>query len=274
MARRARTGMRSVCLQRRRGSMVAVAIALLLTSTAALPAQGTLGERIDAVRDGTLRFTFEAREGVCGHGAGWSRTDGTTRDGGGRMRDVEFECEPGPVRLVVERRDGRTTGVRTYVGGRWRASGSVATDLGSASAADAVEWLVTLAERGPEASAKDAVVPLTIAAAPVPWSRVLAVAGDAARPRAVRTQAMFWAAQAAGERASEEIGVIARTDPDREIRTQAVFALSRRDDGVEQLLRIARESKDRDVKQSAYFWLGQSKDPRAAALFAEVLARP
>ena len=250
--------------------------ALLLPPVVVTDAQNTrsVAEQVQAVADGTVRLSFEARPGVCGNGSSWIRTGDRNYAGSwSSQRDLDVECEAGPVRVVAERLSGRTIALRTNVGGRWRAN-ERAVDLGTVSAAHAVEWLVTEAERGTEASAKDAFLPLTIANAYVPWPRVLAVARDLSRPRAVRSQAVFWAAQVAGEKAAEEIGAIASNDPDREVRTSAVFALSRRDDGYEQLVRIARTSRDRDVKQSAFFWLGQSKDPRAAAFFAEVLGRP
>lgn len=241
-----------------------------------LPAQSAsdIARRVDAVRDGDVRLSFPARPGVCGNGSSWIRTSDSTRVGSFRGGgDVDMECQEGPVRVVIARRDGRSVDVRTYVGGRWRTDRS-ATDLGMLSAAAAVSWLIAEVEEGDESSAKDALMPLTIADADVPWARVLNVARDASRPRDVRTQALFWSAQAAGDKAAQEIGVIASTDPDVDVRTQAVFALSRRADGVEHLLTIARTSKDREVKKAAYFWLGQSKDPRAAALFAEVLGKP
>jgi len=218
--------------------------ALLLPPVVVTDAQNTrsVAEQVQAVADGTVRLSFEARPGVCGNGSSWIRTGDRNYAGSwSSQRDLDVECEAGPVRVVAERLSGRTIALRTNVGGRWRAN-ERAVDLGTVSAAHAVEWLVTEAERGTEASAKDAFLPLTIANADVPWPRVLAVARDLSRPRAVRTS--------------------------------AVFALSRRDDGYEQLVRIARTSRDRDVKQSAFFWLGQSKDPRAAAFFAEVLGRP
>lgn len=252
-----------------------VTLALLLMAPA-LSAQSAndIRRQVDAVRDGVVRITFPSRAGVCGNGNSWYRTSDGDRIGSFRRGDdVDMECEEGPVRVVVARRNGRSDDLRTYVGGRWRADPS-ATDLGMISAEQAVSWLIAEVETGDESSAKDALMPLTIADAEVPWSRVLDVARDASRPRGVRTQALFWSAQAAGERAAQEIGVIASTDPDVEVRKQAVFALSRRDDGVEHLLTIARTSTDREVKKAAYFWLGQSKDPRAAALFAEVLSKP
>jgi hypothetical protein len=249
---------------------------LWLPSLAVADAQQvrSVSEQVDAVANGTVRLSFEARAGVCGNGSSWIRTGDRNYSGSwNRQRDLDVECESGPVRVVVERASGRTVALRTYVGGRWRTSEST-RDLGDVSAASAVQWLLREAASAPESGAKDAFLPLTIAHADVPWMSVLDVARDALRPRAVRSQAVFWAAQAAGDKAADEIGAIASNDPDREVRTSAVFALSRRDDGFDQLVRIARTSKDRDVKQSAFFWLGQSKDLRAAEFLAEVLSRP
>lgn len=261
-----------------RGSTLAARALLVMSAhvllVSAASAQQSIGERVATIRDGTVRLSFPAREGVCGNGSSWIRTrDGSTMGTWSRRDDIEVECEPGPVRLVIERQGGRTTELRTYVGGQWRAAAD-ATDLGTVSASNAIEYLVREAERGDAESAKQSLMPLTIADGEVPWTRVLGVARDQSRPQSVRTQALFWAAQAAGDKAADDIGAIARNDPDLEVRKQAVFALSRRDDGVEHLLRIARSSTDREVKKSAYFWLGQSKDPRATELFAEVLGRP
>ena len=63
---------------------------------------------------------------------------------------------------------------------------------------------------------------------------------------------------------------------DRDVREQAVFALSQqpREVGVPALLQIARTNRDPDVRRKAFFWLGQTHDPRALALFEEVLSRP
>jgi HEAT repeat protein len=55
-----------------------------------------------------------------------------------------------------------------------------------------------------------------------------------------------------------------------------VFALSQRprDEGVPALIRIARENPDPELRKKAIFWLGQSDDPRALALFEELLTKP
>jgi HEAT repeat protein len=60
---------------------------------------------------------------------------------------------------------------------------------------------------------------------------------------------------------------------DRDVREHAVFALSQqpRDVGVPALIEIARTNRDPEVRRKAFFWLGQTRDPRALALFEEVL---
>jgi hypothetical protein len=37
------------------------------------------------------------------------------------------------------------------------------------------------------------------------------------------------------------------------------------------LIRIARASPDPELRKTALFWLGQTEDPRALALFEEIL---
>jgi HEAT repeat protein len=89
-----------------------------------------------------------------------------------------------------------------------------------------------------------------------------------------RRQAIFWLGQAAGAAALRGLDSIASDKSGEiEIRKQAVFALSQRpaDESVPVLIRIARTSPHREVRKSALFWLGQSGDPRALALFEELL---
>jgi HEAT repeat protein len=45
----------------------------------------------------------------------------------------------------------------------------------------------------------------------------------------------------------------------------------RREEGVPILIRIARTHASPSVRKKALFWLGQSGDPRAIALFEEIL---
>src|SRR5688572_27364445 len=101
-----------------------------------------LSSRVNAVREGEVRMSFPLRPGVCGRGNNvwYSGRSSYNNDGDRRSRDVEYDidCDAGPGRLVIVRREGETTDLRFYVGGRWRTS-STATDLGSVGAHSATD---------------------------------------------------------------------------------------------------------------------------------------
>jgi hypothetical protein len=148
--------------------------ALLVFS--ALPAAAgaqTLAQRIAAVESGVVRLSFAARAGVCGNG----RHNISVADG-----DDEWveDCEPQPVRVALEVHDRRVTGVRSYVGGRWRSGGS-ATDLGSVRPQDAAAFFISLAERGGDVSG-DPLLPATLADSITIWPALLRLARTPAVP--------------------------------------------------------------------------------------------
>jgi hypothetical protein len=91
----------------------------------------------------------------------------------------------------------------------------------------------------------------------------------------VRGQALFWLSQKAGNRAVQGIRDAIENDPDTEVKKKAVFALQQlpKDEGVPMLIEIAKTNRNPEVRKQAMFWLGQSRDPRAVAFFAEILAR-
>ena len=91
----------------------------------------------------------------------------------------------------------------------------------------------------------------------------------------VRAQGVFWLSQKAGKKAAEAITRAVEEDPETEVKKKAVFALSQlpKDEGVPLLIGLARTHANPVVRKQAMFWLGQSEDPRALALFAEILGR-
>ena len=252
-----------------RTGLLVVAAACL----AAAPAGAqSLGRRIEGVKNGTVRFGFAAKPGVCGDG----RNNISVRnDQSSKWKDVEWECERGPVMVALTREDGEVVSIRTYVGARWRAAGNDVVDLGTVSAKEATDWLLDVASAAGSKAAGEAIFPATLADSVTPWPKLLRMARDVSRPMRVRTQCVFWLGQAAGDEATKGLADVAEdANGDREVRKAAVFALSQqKGNGVEYLLKIARTNKDKEIRKQAIFWLGQSKDPRALDYFEEVLRK-
>ena len=236
----------------------------------------SIENRVESARDGKVRFTFAAKPDVCGMGNSISRGRHFRYNwDGDKSPDVEydFDCSPNPVRVVLEVQGGNVKRLRTYVGGRWRAVAGNVTDLGVVSTRSATEYLMRLAATGEGSPARDAIMAATLADSVVIWPALSKLARDESRPNATRKQALFWLAQAAGERiAGRESD---KENPDTEIRKQAVFALSQRRNGeaVPALIQVARNNRDPEVRRSALFWLGQSNDSRVVDFFDELMKR-
>jgi HEAT repeat protein len=214
--------------------------------------------------NGAGNISFDCANGGCGRGR---HSDDSDWDGG--------PCEEGPVRLALAVAGGHVTRLRAYVGGRWRPD-AAGIDLGVVPAAEAARWLLDVARSG-ERAAEEAIFPAILADSIRVWPDLVRLARDASAATGVRNQAVFWLGQAAGAAATKDLTDLALDDAvDRDVREHAVFALSQqpRDVGVPALIQVARTNRDPEVRRRAFFWLGQTHDPRAVALFAEVLAGP
>lgn len=240
-----------------------------------------LARRVSGVRNGTAHISYASRPDVCGDGRGsiTTRNDQRTFTQSGstystRRGEWEYECEPGPVRVALDVADGHVVAVRAYVGGRWRAGGD-ATDLGTVGAHEAADYLLGAVMREGGKGARDAIFPATLADSVTAWPRLLDIARNEDFDRGARTQALFWIGQAAGDKAAASLrGVADDSRVERDVRLQAVFAISQhRDGGVPMLIDIAKQSKDPEVRRQAIFWLGQSRDKRALDYFEAILKR-
>lgn len=260
--------------------MKTLALLLLVAGNAAAQ---TLERRVANAPDGVVRFSYAARPGVYGNGRNmisWGCQDGNCRhrqvDGWDNDRDDwEAPCDSGPVRIALTKRGGAITDLRTYVGGQWRSTN--ATDLGIVGTRDAANYLLSLARADNSPAAKKAIFPAILADSVTLWPDLLKIAKDANVSRKVRSGAVFWLGQAAGDAATKGLtDLVDDRGADREVRESAVFALSQRpkDEGVPALIRIARQNPDPELRRKAIFWLGQSEDPRALSLFEELLTRP
>ncbi|HEX9164324.1 MAG TPA: HEAT repeat domain-containing protein [Gemmatimonadales bacterium] len=240
-------------------------VALFLTVAAAPLAAQDLGTRVAAAPDGLVRMSYASKPGVCGRGQDVISRSGP-RDG--------WDCDEGPVRVALDVRSGKVTAVRTYVGGHWGQAADRVTELGTVSAPAAAKYLVGLAERGLRKG--DPILAATLADSAVVWPDLLRIGRNANLPRETRKQAVFWLSQDAGDAATRGLADLAEDQKqDRDVREHAVFALSQLDDdkGTEALIRLAKTNNDPAIRKRAIFWLGQSDDPRALALFEELLTR-
>jgi hypothetical protein len=258
----------------------------LVAATAAAGQGGDLGRRVAGAPDGQVRFSYAARPGIYGNGRtiiSWDCRNGRCRNQqvDGNYSDVDDEdrhtaCDSGPVRIALTVRRGAVTGLRTYVGGEWR-SGTGATDLGTVSSRDAASFLLSLATQGGGHVSREAIFPATLADSVTVWPDLLKIARNTSVPGETRRSAVFWLGQAAGAAATKGLSDLVDDDSmEIEVKKSAVFAMSQlpHDDGVPALIRVARSHKSPEVRKSALFWLGQTNDPRAIALFEEILTRP
>lgn len=258
-------------------SLLGIAGVALLVSAPAIRAQ-SVEDRVAQVKDGKVRMSFSAKPNVCGNGRNMISWDNGRSHSVWRNADEddwESDCDHGPVRVVLRMRDGHVHDVNTYVGGRWRSS-SEAVDLGLVPAQEAADYLLSLTRRARSHAAKEAILPAMLADDVEVWPELLDIAKDGSVSSEVRKSAVFWLSQAAGRAATEGLDeLVADESEDREIRAAAIFGLSQRpaDEGVPALIRVAKSSSDPELRRKALFWLGQTNDPRAIALFEEILTQ-
>lgn len=237
----------------------------------AAPALGQSAEDLqEAVRnapDGKVQMVFTARPEVWGDG---DRNSWVQRS---RSLNPRCTCTNGPVRVTLQVRSGTVHSISKRVGGAPRRESD--HDLGRVPAPSAASYLMNLArELNSSETANEALDAAVLADSARLWPDLLTIAKDVSRPSRVRKTAVFWLSQEAGEEAAPVLEELAaEEDEDLEVREQAIFALSQLPDGrgVPHLLRVAREQHNPRIIRKAFFWLGQTDDPRALALFEEVL---
>ena len=140
--------------------------------------------------------------------------------------------------------------------------------------ASIVREIGTLVQDGDQEVAKSALFAISQQKNDDAARALISAARDRNLPGEVRKSAVFWLGQTASDRATQGLKEMI-SDENTEVRKSAVFALSqmKTDKSMDALIDLARNSKDREVRKSALFWLGQSNDPRALALFEEILLK-
>ena len=262
---------------RMHSAMLAVAMA----SAVAMPVRAqSLAQRVRGVGTGTATLRYTARPGTCGDGRD-SFSFGSGMHFGtwyGRSSDgmMTPACEPGPARVWLRVERGTITSMRVSVGPA-RTSEERPTELGTVASGEAAAFFLALADSAEDNVGRRAIVAAVLADSVTVWPKLLAIAGDSVRAsRRLRHDATFWLGQFASAKVAgngENIGATDDGDDRDDARSAAVFALSqlRGHAGVEPLLQVARTNHDPFVRRKALFWLGESGDPRAIALFREIL---
>jgi len=104
---------------------------------------------------------------------------------------------------------------------------------------------------------------------------IMKIALDPKESIEMRKQALFWAGQNGGA-STESFASLYDKMTDSEIKEQLIFVLSQRGrDGkaLEKLMDIAKTDKDKELRSKAVFWLGQSRDPRAAKFLEDLISK-
>ncbi|MDQ3697876.1 MAG: HEAT repeat domain-containing protein [Gemmatimonadota bacterium] len=248
-----------------------VAFATLLAFMVTPVSAQSLASRVQAAPDGLVQFTYAARAGVCGDGRSFISTGTGTWHGSFNEATRREPCEPGPVRVVINRADRAPIAIDAYVGPATLAPS--AADLGTVSAREASEYLLSLARSLDGRPGRDAIFPAMLADSTDTAPALLAIAGDQSRPRETRRSAISWLGRvsddqgpAAARRVGEDLVRIARDGSDnQQVRSQAVSVLARLDrgDGVPALIELSRSASDPWLGKQAMSALARSGDPRA-----------
>ena len=104
---------------------------------------------------------------------------------------------------------------------------------------------------------------------------IMNIALDSKESIEMRKQALFWAGQNNGA-PTESFAQLYDKMTDSEIKEQLIFVLSQRgrdDKALEKLMDIAKTDKDKQLRSKAVFWLGQSRDPRAAKFLEDLISK-
>ena len=243
----------------------------------------SLERRMAGAGDTPAQFHFAAREGVCGNGKTYYRTEddnwyGTFYNGDGMRNDP---CVNGPVRVVVTHAGKEIVRVETYVGPT-PADAPAAQEIGAVPAKEAVAYLLSIASGTDGKPARDALAPAMLADSAVVTPVLLQIAKDQTRSRDIRRSAITWLSRRRDEKGGVGAAGIAKAldqlvrdrNESETIRSQALGTISRfdRGEGIPTLMGFAGD-QDKWLARQAFQTLSRSGDPRARQFVREQVKR-
>ena len=166
-------------------------------------------------------------------------------------------------------RDGRVVDADLEVGGAWGRSTGQTTDMGRIAAPAAADALLILIEDASRRAGGDLVLGAVVADSAEVWPDLLRLARKSDLPQDTREDVILWLGFVAGDALGPD-GPEADEDG---VRESAIFALSQRpeNEAVSALIRVIDGDLPVHLKKSALFWLGQTDDERAIAVYEGIL---
>ena len=152
------------------------------------------------------------------------------------------------------------------------AAGQTVQWIEGVAPADSLAFLTRVVDRGASRARKDALLALSLHAGGVDPLINIARHNPSSD---MRSKALFWLAQQAGEKVSSTLRDAVDNDPEEDVRAHAVFAISQLpdDQGIPLLVELANTHRSTAVRKKAIFWLGQKHDPRALAAIEDILRK-
>ncbi len=258
------------------------AVVAILFATAVPMAQAaaqTLAARIDAAPPGHVQFSFKARPGVCGNGRTYIQTAPGNFNGSINTEVLRVEpCEPGPVRVLLDRAGREIIAVQTYVGPSTTLPAN--TDLGTLTTQQAADYLLDLAARSEGRVGRDAIFPATLADSANIVDGLVKVARNQALPRETRSSALSYVGRSSERLQTIPPGIVetllavARDETDNlAVRKQALSVLGRLEHGagIPQLIELARQNNSVWLAREAMIVVASSGDPRARAFLRQTV---
>ena len=256
-------------------------VALLIATAAPLAgaAAQSLATRIDNAPPGHVQFSFTARPGVCGNGRTYIQTAPGNYNGVYSIEALRVEpCEPGPVRVLLDRANREIIAVQTYVGPATTLPAN--TDLGTVGPQQGADYLLELASRSEGRVGRDAIFPATLADNANIMDGLVRVARNQALPRETRSSALSYVGRSS-ERVQtipasvvETLLTVARDETDNlAVRKQALSVLGRLEHGagVPQLIQLAQQNNSVWLAREAMSVVASSGDPRARAFLRQTV---
>jgi len=258
-------------------TLTGVALGALLTAVASTATGQSLANRIASAGDRTVQFSYPTRPGVCGDGRSYFSTGGGNYYGTFYSNGPD-QCQPGPARIVIDVAGRNVVALHTYVGPVQTADAAV-TNLGTVTATEAADYLLTLASRADGRVGRDAIFGALLGENVDATARLLEIARDGNRPLETRRAAIGGLVRTDSnqlDRIGAALLQVATDESDVQgVRTSALSALARLDRGagIPPLIQLASTRVNTWVGAESMRVLASSGDPRARDYLRQTVQR-